>query len=134
MKIHYSARSELLADVAKGAVFHPEPRDLLRVSSFLTLHAPGTPETHHFLNAETIALLPTGAIVINTARGSLIRDEGLIDALKSGGVAAAGLDVFDHEPNVNHDHFSLENAFLMPHVATAPGRHRPRSACSLSTT
>lgn len=73
MKIHYSNRSELPADRAKGAVFHADPKDLLSVSSFLALHAPATPETHHFLNAETIALLPPGAIVINTARGELIR-------------------------------------------------------------
>ncbi len=117
MKIHYSDRSELPADLAKGAVFHVDPKDLLGVSSFLTLHAPATPETHHFLNAETIALLPEGAIVINTARGELIRDEDLIAALKSGRVAAAGLDAFEHEPNVNHDYLSLANAFLMPRLA-----------------
>jgi lactate dehydrogenase-like 2-hydroxyacid dehydrogenase len=106
MKIHYSNRSELPAELAKGAVFHADPADLLGVSSFLTLHAPATPETHHFLNAETIALLPPGAIVINTARGELIRDEDLISALKSGRLAAAGIDVFEHEPNVNHDYFT----------------------------
>jgi len=119
MKIHYSDRSELPADLAKGAIFHVDPKDLLRVSSFLTLHAPATPGTRHFLNAETIALLPAGAIVINTARGDLIDDEDLIAALKSGRVAVAGLDVFEHEPNVNHDYFSLANAFLMPHLAGA---------------
>ena len=56
-------------------------------------------------------------IVVNTARGELIRDEDLLTALKSGRVAAAGLDVFEHEPDVNHDYFSLKNAFLMPHLA-----------------
>jgi lactate dehydrogenase-like 2-hydroxyacid dehydrogenase len=119
MKIHYSDRSELPADVAKGAVFHRDPKDLLRVSSFLTLHAPATPGTHHFLNAETIALLPAGAIVVNTARGDLIRDQDLIAALKSGRVAAAGLDVFEHEPDINRDYFGIASAFLMPHMAGA---------------
>jgi lactate dehydrogenase-like 2-hydroxyacid dehydrogenase len=119
MKIHYSDRSQLPADLAKGAEFHVDPKDLLRVSTFLTLHAPATPETHHFLNAETIALLPAAAIVINTARGDLICDEDLIAALKSGRVAAAGLDVFEHEPNINPEYFSLPNAFLMPHLAGA---------------
>jgi lactate dehydrogenase-like 2-hydroxyacid dehydrogenase len=119
MKIHYSDRSELPADLAKGAEFHTDPKDLLRVSSFLTLHAPATPETHHFLNVETIALLPAAAIVVNTARGELVCDEDLIAALRSGRVAAAGLDVFEHEPKINHEYFTLPNAFLMPHLAGA---------------
>ena len=59
------------------------------------------PETHHFLNAENIALLPAGAIVINTARGGLVEDAALIAALQTGRVAAAGLDVFEGEPKIN---------------------------------
>jgi lactate dehydrogenase-like 2-hydroxyacid dehydrogenase len=119
MKIHYSNRSELPEDLAKGTVFHADPKDLLRARSFLTLHCPATRETHHFLNAETIALLPAGAIVINTARGNHIRDADLISALNSGRSAAEAIDVFEHEPDVNHDYFGLANAFLMPHLAGA---------------
>src|SRR6202050_5604120 len=98
MKIHYSNSSKLPAEIAGDAVFHESSRDLLRESQFLSLHAPETPETHHFLNAETIKLLPMGSIIVNTARGGLVVDEDLIAALKSGQVAAAGLDVFEGEP------------------------------------
>jgi phosphoglycerate dehydrogenase-like enzyme len=87
------------------------------VSEFLSLHAPATPGTHHFLNAKTLALLPRGAIVINTARGELIRDEDLLAALDAGTVAAAGLDVFEHEPAIDPRYLTLKNAFLMPHLA-----------------
>jgi lactate dehydrogenase-like 2-hydroxyacid dehydrogenase len=117
MQIHYSNPSPLREDVAHGAVFHQDPLELLSVSEFLSLHAPATPDTHHFLNAKTIALLPQGAIVINTARGELICDEDLLAALEAGTVAAVGLDVFEHEPAIDTRYLTLKNAFLMPHMA-----------------
>ena len=117
MQIHYSSPHPLSEDAAHGAVFHEDPLELLRVSEFLSLHAPATPETHHFLNAKTIALLPRGAIVVNAARGELIRDEDLLAALNAGTVAAVGLDVFEHEPAIDPRYLTLKNAFLMPHVA-----------------
>jgi lactate dehydrogenase-like 2-hydroxyacid dehydrogenase len=119
MKIHYSNRNPLSRDLAGDAVHHESPLDLLRVSQFLSLHAPHTPETHHFLNVETIALLPAGAIVINSARGGLVEDEALIAALKTGRVAAAGLDVFEGEPNINPEYVQLQNTFLLPHIGSA---------------
>jgi lactate dehydrogenase-like 2-hydroxyacid dehydrogenase len=105
--------------VAGDAVFHESPQDLLRVSQFLSLHAPSTPETHHFLNAENMALLPAGAIVINAARGGLVEDGALIAALKTGHVAAAGLDVFEGEPNISPEYAGLGNTFLLPHIGSA---------------
>jgi lactate dehydrogenase-like 2-hydroxyacid dehydrogenase len=119
MKIHYSNSSELPAEIAGDAVYHKDPCDLLRVSQFLSLHAPETPQTRHFLNVQTIGLLPPGAIVVNTARGGLVVDEDLIVALKSGRVAAAGLDVFDGEPKLNPEYISLKNTFLLPHIGSA---------------
>lgn len=119
MKIHYSNRNRLPLDLAGDAVFHESPQDLLRVSQFLSLHAPYTPETHHFLNVQNIALLPAGAIVINAARGGLVEDAALIDALKTGRVAAAGLDVFEGEPNINPEYIVLPNTFLLPHIGSA---------------
>jgi lactate dehydrogenase-like 2-hydroxyacid dehydrogenase len=119
MKIHYSNRNPLPKELAGGAMFHESPKDLLRVSQFLSLHAPYTPETHHFLNAQNIALLPAGAIVINSARGGLVDDAALIAALKTGRVAAAGLDVFEGEPNINPAYIGLLNTFLLPHIGSA---------------
>jgi lactate dehydrogenase-like 2-hydroxyacid dehydrogenase len=117
MQIHYSNPSPLSEDAAHGAVFHQDPLQLLRVSEFLSLHAPATPDTHHFLNAKTIPLLPRGAIIINTARGELIKDDDLFAALDAGTVAAVGLDVFEHEPAIDARYLTLKNAFLMPHLA-----------------
>jgi lactate dehydrogenase-like 2-hydroxyacid dehydrogenase len=119
MKIHYSNNTELPADVAGDAVYHKDPADLLRVSQFLSLHAPETPQTHHILNSKAISLLPVGAIVVNTARGGSVADDDLIAALKSGRLAAAGLDVYEGEPKLNPGYVSLKNTFLLPHIGSA---------------
>lgn len=119
MEIHYHNRSRLSPDLEQGAIFHETAEDLLRVSDFLSIHAPATPETHHFLNAGRIAMMPDGAVVVNTARGPLVDDTALIDALKSGKVAAAGLDVYEGEPDLNPGYRTLDNAFLLPHVGSA---------------
>jgi len=119
MKIHYSNASQLPAEIAGDAVYHKDPSDLLRASQFLSLHAPETPQTRHFLNSKAISLLPPGAIVVNTARGGLVVDDDLIAALKSGRVAAAGLDVFEGEPKLHPEYVSLKNTFLLPHIGSA---------------
>jgi lactate dehydrogenase-like 2-hydroxyacid dehydrogenase len=119
MKIHYCNTSELPAEIVGDATFHKDPSDLLRVSQFLTLHAPETPQTHHFMNSQAISLLPQGAIVVNTARGGLVADDDLIAALRGGRVAAAGLDVFEGEPKLNPEYVSLKNTFLLPHIGSA---------------
>src|ERR1700744_2982136 len=119
MKIHYSNPHQLPAETAGDAVFHADPLELLKVSQFLSLNAPETTTTHHFLNAETIALLPEHAIIVNTARGGLIKDDDLIEALKSGRVAAAGLDVYEGEPKLHPGYVELKNTFLLPHIGTA---------------
>jgi lactate dehydrogenase-like 2-hydroxyacid dehydrogenase len=119
MRIHYSNLHQLPEKEVGDAVFHADPLELLPVSQFLSLHAPQTDATYHFLNAKTIALLPHGAIVINTARGGLIADDDLIVALKSGRVAAAGLDVFEGEPKPNPGYSALKNTFLLPHIGSA---------------
>lgn len=119
MSIHYVSPTRLPAALEKGAVFHSCAAELLRVSEFLSLHAPETPATHHFINSKTIDLLPHGAILINTARGGMVVDEDLIAALKSGRVAAAGLDVFEGEPNLHAGYVALKNTFLLPHMGSA---------------
>lgn len=119
MKIHYSDPHQLPEEKVGDAVFHADPVELLKVSQFLSLHAPETPATHHFLNAKTISLLPQGVIVVNAARGGLIKDEHLIEALKSGRVAAAGLDVYEGEPKLNPAYMGLKNTFLLPHIGSA---------------
>jgi lactate dehydrogenase-like 2-hydroxyacid dehydrogenase len=115
MAIHYHNRARLAPDQEEGAVYHATPEELLKVADVLSIHAPLTPATKKFLNAERIGLMPRGAIVVNTARGGIVDDEALIRALTSGRLAAAGLDVFEGEPDLNKGYLGLVNAFLTPH-------------------
>ena len=119
MEIHYHNRNRLAAGIEDGAVFYADLDDLLPNCDFLSLHCLLTPETAKLLNAERIAKLPDGAVVVNSARGGVVDDKALIAALESGKVAAAGLDVYDGEPNVNAGYMGLENAFLAPHLGSA---------------
>jgi len=119
MTIHYSNRSRLPPDLEKGAVFHADADAMLPHCDFLSINAPLTPITRKWVNAERIARLPKGAVVINTARGGVVDDDALIAALKSGYLAAAGLDVFDGEPRIHAGYYGLENAFLLPHMGSA---------------
>lgn len=119
MEVHYHNRRPLDAAQAYGATYHAELDDLLAVSDFLSLHCPATPETENLLNAERIARLPQGAIVVNTARGALVDEDALIAALRSGRLAAAGLDVYRNEPNIRPEFSELDNVFLLPHVGSA---------------
>ena len=119
MQIHYSNRSRLPADLEKGAIFHADADDMLPHCDFLSINAPMTPATRKWVNAERIAKLPAGAVIVNTARGGVVDDEALIAALKSGRIASAGLDVFDGEPRIHAGYYDLENAFLLPHMGSA---------------
>lgn len=119
MEVHYTNPRKLEFGLAGDAVFHEKLSDLLAISQFLSLNAPETKETHHILNKDSLALLPAGAIIVNSARGGLVDDEALIAALTSGRIAAAGLDVFDGEPNINPGYLHLTNTFLLPHLGSA---------------
>ena len=119
MTIHYNNRNRLSPALEKGATFHANADDMLPHCDFLSINAPMTAQTRKWLNAERIAKLPKGAVVVNTARGGLVDDEALIAALKSGHLAAAGIDVFDGEPKIHQGYYGLENAFLLPHMGSA---------------
>lgn len=119
MEIHYHNRSRLDPSLEEGAVFHASLDDLLAEAQVLSLNCPATAETRHLLNERTIARLPDGAIVVNTARGSVVDDAALIAALRSGKLSSAGLDVFEGEPNINPEYRTLANTFLLPHMGSA---------------
>ncbi|CAA6603131.1 Glycerate dehydrogenase [Rhodospirillaceae bacterium LM-1] len=119
LSIFYSNRHRLPPDLEKGATFYPDPETMLMQIDILSLNAPSTPETWHFLNERRISLMKAGAIVVNTGRGGLIDDDALIAALKSGRIAAAGLDVFENEPKVHPGYRELPNTFLLPHLGSA---------------
>ena len=119
MEIHYYNRSRLDAKHEQGAIYHDSVESLLPYCDFLSIHCPATPETHHLINAERIAMLPDDAVVINTARGAVVDDDALIAALKSGKLFSAGLDVFNNEPNIDPRYKTLNNTFLLPHIGSA---------------
>jgi len=119
MQVHYRNRSRLPPELELGAVYHADDAGFLGGLDFLSINAPGGAQTLHWLNAERIALLKPGAIVVNTGRGTAIDDGALIAALQSGQVAAAGLDVFANEPEIPAGYLALENVVLLPHIGSA---------------
>ena len=119
LAIHYHNRKPLPEDEAEGAVYHASLDELLPHCAFLSLHCPGGSGTQHMINARTLGLLPPGAVLVNTARGTLVDDEALIAALRSGRLFAAGLDVYAGEPAFNQDYLTLPNCFLLPHLGSA---------------
>jgi len=119
MEIHYYNRHRLPPELEMGAIFHEDLRQMLPLCDFVSIHCPATAETHHLFNAERIALLPDGAVVVNTARGAVVDDDALIAALSSGKLFAAGLDVFNGEPNIDPRYRELDNTFLLPHIGSA---------------
>jgi lactate dehydrogenase-like 2-hydroxyacid dehydrogenase len=124
MEIHYYNRSELPADQAKGAIYHDTVESLLGVADFLSLHCPATPETNDLMNPKRLALLPQGAVIVNTARGALVDEDALIAAIETGHVGAAGLDCFKTEPGGNPAFSAYDNVFMLPHIGSATRKTR----------
>ena len=119
LEIHYHNRQPLPDHEAFGATYHGSLEDMLPHCHFLSLNCPGGEATRHLVNARTLALLPPGAVLVNTARGTLVDDEALIAALRSGRLFAAGLDVFAGEPDIHPGYRDLPNCFLLPHLGSA---------------
>ena len=119
MEIHYYNRRRLEPAQEAGAVYHESVEELLPHCDVLSLHCPATPDTLNLMNAERLALLPEGAILVNTARGAIVDEDALIAALGSGRLAAVGLDVYKDEPGIRPEFRELENAFLLPHIGSA---------------
>jgi lactate dehydrogenase-like 2-hydroxyacid dehydrogenase len=109
----------LVKDGALGA----EPRatldEVLRESDFVSLHCPALPETRHLMNAQRFGQMKKSAILINTARGDVVDEAALVDALERGQIAAAGLDVYEREPAVTAALLTMENVVLLPHLGSA---------------
>ena len=106
-------------DLGFAAQFVADAEDFWPLCEVLSLHAPLTDATRGLVGRTVIDRLPKGAILVNTARGELVDDDALIDALASGRVAAAGLDVFTGEPNFDVRYATLPNTFLLPHLGSA---------------
>ncbi len=124
MEIHYTKRRRLDPAQEAGAIYHETVEDLLPHCDVLSLHCPATPETMNLIDAARLALLPDGAILVNTARGAILDEAALMAALRSGKLAAAGLDVYKNEPQIDPAFFEIENAFLLPHIGSATAQTR----------
>ncbi len=119
MQIHYYNRRRLPPDLEHGAWYHHTLASLLPQARCLSLHCPAGPETHHLINRETLGLLPWGAVLVNAARGSLLDDDAVLEALASGQLFAAGFDVYAGEPNLHPGYRTRRNCFLLPHLGSA---------------
>jgi lactate dehydrogenase-like 2-hydroxyacid dehydrogenase len=119
MEVHYHNRNRLEPALEEGATWHSDPASMLTAIDILALTAPGGESLRFWLNAERIALLRPGAVVVNTGRGSLVDDAALIAALKTGHVAFAGLDVYENEPRLDPGYLACENAVLLPHLGSS---------------
>ena len=104
--------------------FYPSLIDMAKAADVLIVVAPGGPATRHIINTQVLDALGPDGVLINIARGSLVDETALIEALRTGRILAAGLDVFDNEPNVPKELIALDNAVLLPHVGSASIRTR----------
>ncbi len=119
MRVLYNKRTpDPRAEAELGVEFADLDR-LYAESDFISLHVPLTDETRHMINRDSIGKMKQGVIIVNTARGPVIDEGDLVDAIRAGKVGGAGLDVFDNEPNINPELVAMENVILTPHIASA---------------
>jgi len=128
MKIHYYNRSRLDKDLEKDAVYHKTLESLLSVSDFFSINCPATKETKNIINKKTIKYFPDGAVISNSARGDMIDDDAMIEALKNGKIFSLGLDVYNGEPNIHPEYLNLPNVFVLPHLGSATEKTRTSMA------
>ena len=128
MIIHYHNRSKLSGDKEQGATYHETLESLLSVSDVLSVCCPASKETVNLINKDALEKLPKGAVVTNVARGDIVDDEALIDALDRRKVYAVGLDVYKGEPNLNPGYMKHKSAFILPHLGSATKETRTAMA------
>jgi lactate dehydrogenase-like 2-hydroxyacid dehydrogenase len=121
MKVIYHDPYPPPPDVAAalGAEPRAELEAVLREADFVSLHCPATPETRHLMNRERLALMRPGAFLVNTARGDVVDEAALVEALQRKTIAGAGLDVFEREPEVTRALLDMEHVVLLPHLGSA---------------
>ena len=128
MIVHYHNRSKLNSEKEQGSIYHDNLKSLMEVSDVLSVCCPASKETINLINKETLEYLPKGAVVTNVARGDIVDDEALIDALDRRKVYAVGLDVYKGEPNLNPGYLKHKTAFILPHLGSATKETRTAMA------
>jgi glyoxylate reductase len=124
MIIHYHNRSKLSSELEMGAAYHDSIKSLFSISDFLSINCLATKETKNIINAKTLEYFPNGAIITNSARGDMIDDEAMINALNRRKIYALGLDVYKGEPNLNPGYLKLKDVFILPHLGSATKKTR----------
>ena len=124
MKIHYYNRSRLDKNLEKDATYHKSLESLMSVSDFFSINCPATKETKHIINNKTIKYFPNGVVIVNSARGDMIEDDAMVEALKSGKIYSLGLDVYNGEPDIYPEYLTLPNVFVLPHLGSATTKTR----------
>jgi glyoxylate reductase len=124
MEIHYHNRSKLSSDLEDGAIYHDTLKGLFEQSEFLSLNCPATPETTKIINKETLGYLKKNTVIGNAARGDVVDDDAMVEAIRNGTVFAYGLDVYNGEPKIHPEYLKLKNIFLLPHLGSATKRTR----------
>ena len=129
MSVFYNNRRRLAPELERAllATWVPLERLFAEVD-FLSVHVPLTEETRHLVSRERLATMRAGSVLVNTSRGAVVDEAALAEALASGPLGAAGLDVFEDEPRVHPALLARENAVLTPHVGSADGRTRAAMA------
>ena len=125
MNVIYYNRNRVTPDIERecSAAYVSKP-DLMKQADFIVLLVPYTPENHHLIGAAEIALMKSDAVLINIARGGIVDEVALIDALKQRKIFGAGVDVFENEPNFRKEFLELSNVVLLPHLGSASGNTR----------
>ena len=126
MNIAYSDMNKFSPDLEQGAAYYKDPAELMANCDILILACNSTPETRGFLNRERLAKMRPTAIVVNIARGDIVNDDALIEALSQNKIMGAGLDVFNNEPNFDPRYKTLPNAFILPHIGSSTVEARRR--------
>ncbi len=121
LTIHYHNRHRLPAAIEKAleATWWPTLDAMLERVDIVSLNCPETPETRHMIDADRLRLMPAHSYLVNVARGTLVDEEALVAALSTGGIAGAGLDVFEQEPAISPKLLKLPNVVLLPHMGSA---------------
>jgi len=128
MEIHYRNRSKLNPELEQGAKYHETIKSLFSVSDVLSICCPATKETKNIINKETLEYFPTGAVITNVARGDMIEDEAMVQALINRKIYAIGLDVYKGEPKIYPGYLNQPTAFILPHLGSSTKKTRTAMA------
>ena len=124
MEIHYHNRSKLNQNLEAGAIYHDNIQSLFSISDILSINCPATKETKKIINKKTLKFFSKEVVITNSARGDMIDDDAMVEALKDKRIFALGLDVYNGEPNIHPGYLRLPNVFILPHLGSATKKTR----------